>query len=111
MSGEVLDSWGQFVLKPHRRRRRQRTPGAAKQLLRPQPESSAAYPGFFVLPRSTPDTPHQLHRPRARWWWRELKTILIILIIISSFVGTLGFFFTAVSENYIPAELQAPGEP
>jgi len=105
MKGASREASNPVVSEKHHRRRRHRTPSAAKRLLRPQPESTAAYLGFFVLPRSTTDTPHKLHRPRWRWWWREVKTALVVLIIVGGFIGTLGLFFAAVSKHYVPPEL------
>jgi hypothetical protein len=108
MSGEVLASPGQSVLKP-RRRRRQHRAGAARTLLQPQPESSLEYPGFFVLPRSKARIGPESMLSKLRRWWSYLKVTLIVTLMVGTFMGALIYFFVAASTEFtIPTDRESP---
>jgi hypothetical protein len=108
MSGEVLASSGQSVLKP-RRRRRQHRAGAARTLLQPQPESSLEYPGFFVLPRSKARVGPESLLSKLRRWWSYLKATLIVTLVVGTFMGALIYFFVAAATEFaIPTDREAP---
>ncbi len=122
----MLDAWGrsnQFsdmagVGREHEktvpgRKRRRRFRGTARRWFATQPESTDEYPGFFVLPRATPDSRPQLRRSRLKSWWRALKITGVVFAVFAGFVGALVYIFVSVSNEYTPdhhpgSELGAP---
>jgi hypothetical protein len=60
-------------------------------------EQTLDYPGFFVLPRRKPGGNPDVKRTSWHNWWSQCKEVLAVLLVIGSFVGALGYFFSQVT--------------
>lgn len=101
MSGGVGESSKQQGCGRQHRRRRRRS-GAARKFLQPPAESSAEFPGFFVLPRSSPRPGPESTATKLRRWKWQIKMTAILVLAIGGFMGTLVYFFVAVSSQTPP---------
>jgi hypothetical protein len=101
MSGEVRESSKQQGCRRQHRRRRHRS-GAARKLLQPQAESVSEFPGFFALPRSSPRPGPESTATKLRRWKWQLKMTAMLVLVIGGFMGTLVYFFVAVSSRMSP---------